>query len=115
MIKYIAKGDIFESKCDAYVNPVNIFGVMGAGLAADFKVEFPENFKVYNMRNKSVCLSTNFIFHVGSGICHTIDIQYALNGMLNRLNVIFYANVRICRDISVCSDVSGREQVANRA
>lgn len=47
MIKYIAKGDIFESKCDAYVNPVNIFGVMGAGLAADFKVEFPENFKVY--------------------------------------------------------------------
>jgi O-acetyl-ADP-ribose deacetylase (regulator of RNase III) len=47
MIKYIAKGDIFESKCDAYVNPVNIFGVMGAGLAADFRHEFPENFKVY--------------------------------------------------------------------
>ena len=47
MIKYISKGDIFESKCDAYVNPVNLFGVMGDGLAADFRVEFPENFKVY--------------------------------------------------------------------
>jgi len=47
MIKYIPKGDIFESNAEAYVNPVNLFGVMGDGLAADFRVEFPENFKVY--------------------------------------------------------------------
>jgi len=48
MIKYIPKGDIFESQCDAYVNPVNLIGVMGAGLAQKFKEEFPENFKEYN-------------------------------------------------------------------
>lgn len=48
MIKYISKGDIFESQCDAYVNPVNLIGVMGAGLALKFKEEFPENFKEYN-------------------------------------------------------------------
>lgn len=48
MIKYISKGDIFESKCDAYVNPVNLIGVMGAGLALNFKEEFPLNFKEYN-------------------------------------------------------------------
>jgi O-acetyl-ADP-ribose deacetylase (regulator of RNase III) len=47
MIKYIAKGDIFESNVEAYVNPVNLFGVMGAGLAADFKIEFPGNFSYY--------------------------------------------------------------------
>lgn len=48
MIKYISKGDIFESEAEAYVNPVNLIGVMGAGLALKFKEEFPENFKEYN-------------------------------------------------------------------
>ena len=47
MIKYIAKGDIFESETDAYVNPVTLFGIIGDGLASDFRVEFPENFKIY--------------------------------------------------------------------
>ena len=46
MIKYIAKGDIFESETDAYVNPVTLFGIIGDGLASDFRVEFPENFKI---------------------------------------------------------------------
>lgn len=59
MIKYIAKGDIFESKCDAWVNPVDLTGVMGKGLAADFKHEFPENFKFY--RSKGVKMET----HIG--------------------------------------------------
>lgn len=48
MINYIKRGDIFDSNCDCYVNPVNLLGVMGAGLAKDFKEEFPENFKIYN-------------------------------------------------------------------
>lgn len=47
MIRYISKGDIFESKTDAYVNPVNLFGAMNEGLSSDFRVEFPENFKTY--------------------------------------------------------------------
>lgn len=64
MIKYIAKGDIFESKCDAYVNPVNLFGVMGTGLAADFKIEFPENFKIYtNFANKGETAIGKLITH----------------------------------------------------
>jgi len=47
MIKYITKGDIFESNADAYVNPVTIFGDTGDGLASDFRAEFPENARVY--------------------------------------------------------------------
>ena len=69
MIKYISKGDIFESKCDAYVNPVNLFGVMGDGLAADFRVEFPENFKVY----KSI--SDKGETAIGKMVIHKVDKQ----------------------------------------
>jgi O-acetyl-ADP-ribose deacetylase (regulator of RNase III) len=34
---YYTKGDIFDSKAQAIVNPVNCVGVMGAGLAKQFK------------------------------------------------------------------------------
>lgn len=40
MIK-IVRGDIFEAPVDALVNPVNTLGVMGAGLAAEFKYRAP--------------------------------------------------------------------------
>jgi O-acetyl-ADP-ribose deacetylase (regulator of RNase III) len=46
MIK-LSDGDIFYSKCDAIVNPVNTVGVMGAGLALQFKKRFPEMFEAY--------------------------------------------------------------------
>lgn len=40
-------GDIFEEKTDAIVNTVNCVGVMGRGVALQFKKRFPENFKMY--------------------------------------------------------------------
>jgi O-acetyl-ADP-ribose deacetylase (regulator of RNase III) len=46
MINYI-KGNIFESEAEALVNPVNTVGVMGKGLAAQFKSTFPVNHKEY--------------------------------------------------------------------
>ena len=46
MIEY-KKGNIFHSDCEALVNPVNCFGVMGKGLAADFKNHFPDNHGEY--------------------------------------------------------------------
>ena len=36
------KGDIFQSKAQALVNPVNCVGAMGAGLARQFKNRYPE-------------------------------------------------------------------------
>ena len=46
MIHYIT-GDILQSKADALVNTVNTVGVMGKGIALQFKNSFPSNFKVY--------------------------------------------------------------------
>ena len=40
-------GNIFDSKCQAITNPVNCVGVMGKGLAAEFKKRYPEMFREY--------------------------------------------------------------------
>lgn len=46
MIQYI-KGDLLQSAAEAIVNTVNTVGVMGKGLALQFKTAYPENFKIY--------------------------------------------------------------------
>lgn len=45
-IEYVY-GDIFESKAEALVNPVNCVGIMGKGLALQFKQKFPKMFNEY--------------------------------------------------------------------
>ncbi len=46
MIRFV-QGNIFDSGCEALVNPVNCVGVMGKGLALQFKRRFPANFTSY--------------------------------------------------------------------
>jgi O-acetyl-ADP-ribose deacetylase (regulator of RNase III) len=46
MIEY-RSGDILRSETEALVNTVNCVGVMGRGIALQFKNAFPENFKAY--------------------------------------------------------------------
>lgn len=41
------KGDLFESQAEALVNAVNCVGVMGKGIALQFKQRFTENFRSY--------------------------------------------------------------------
>lgn len=41
------QGNIFDEVVEAIVNPVNCVGVMGKGLALQFKQRYPENFRVY--------------------------------------------------------------------
>ena len=43
----ISHGDILKDPSQALVNPVNCVGVMGKGLALQFKKAFPENFEQY--------------------------------------------------------------------
>ena len=43
----ITKGDILNADAEALVNTVNCAGVMGRGIALQFKKKFEENFKVY--------------------------------------------------------------------
>lgn len=47
MIKFLT-GNIFESDAQAIINTVNTVGVMGKGIALQFKKIYPNNFKVYN-------------------------------------------------------------------
>lgn len=46
MINY-KTGDIFDSQVDAIINTVNLVGVMGKGIALQFKKRFPDNFELY--------------------------------------------------------------------
>lgn len=45
------KGNILEAKAEALVNTVNCVGIMGRGVALQFRKTFPENYKFY----KKVC------------------------------------------------------------
>lgn len=47
MIEYITGKSIFESNAQTLVNPVNCVGIMGAGLALQFKNLFPNMFQEY--------------------------------------------------------------------
>lgn len=46
MIRFV-QGDILKADTEALVNTVNCVGVMGRGIALQFKNTFPENFKAY--------------------------------------------------------------------
>lgn len=41
------KGNIFTTECDVIVNTVNCSGVMGAGIAYEFRLRYPDMFKKY--------------------------------------------------------------------
>ncbi|WP_051906425.1 MULTISPECIES: macro domain-containing protein [unclassified Sulfurospirillum] len=56
MITYV-RTNLFESNAQVLVNPVNIVGVMGKGLASDFKRLYPEMFHAYQKYCESGHLS----------------------------------------------------------
>ena len=66
MIRFVT-GDILAADADALVNTVNCVGIMGRGVALQFKKAFPENFKAY----KAACLREEvqpgrmFVFETG--------------------------------------------------
>ena len=57
-------GDIFSEDAEALVNSVNCVGVMGRGIALQFKNLFPENFKAYRKAcdRSEVQPGTMFVF-----------------------------------------------------
>ena len=46
----IVHGNIFESQMQTLTNPVNCVGVMGAGLALEFKRRYPKMFTAYQLQ-----------------------------------------------------------------
>lgn len=56
---------IFTVKSEALVNPVNCVGIMGKGLALEFKERFPLNFKQY----KTECQQKKLVLGRSLSIC----------------------------------------------
>lgn len=51
MVKVLI-GDLFASEAQTWVNTINLVGVMGKGVALEFKKRFPEMYKDYVARCK---------------------------------------------------------------
>lgn len=56
------QGNLFESKADILVNTVNLVGIMGKGVAKEFKNRFPDMFEDYSKACKEK--------KIGNGILH---------------------------------------------
>jgi O-acetyl-ADP-ribose deacetylase (regulator of RNase III) len=60
-------GDILRADAEALVNTVNCVGIMGRGIALQFKNEFPQNFKAYEAAcaHEEVQPGRMFVFETG--------------------------------------------------
>lgn len=66
MIEFTS-GDILKDEAEAIVNTVNCVGIMGRGIALQFKNAWPENFKAYQTacKRNEVQPGRMFMFEVG--------------------------------------------------
>ncbi len=97
MLHFI-KGDILKADAEALVNTVNCVGVMGRGIALQFRKAFPENFKAY----KSACDKKQL--HPG------IMFVYDLNRFQNPRYVVNFPTKRHWKGKSKIEDIeSGLE------
>ena len=72
MISYV-KGNILHDQADAIINTVNTVGVMGKGLALQFKKAFPDNFKVYKLACDNKELTTGQLLSIPT---HSMNAPY---------------------------------------
>ncbi len=92
MIEY-KSGDLLKSTADALVNPVNCVGVMGKGLALQFKQQFPDNFKAYKKVCEAGQLKPGRMFIT------------SLNQIFNPKFIINFPTKRHWRDLSNLEDI----------
>lgn len=76
MIEY-KNGDIFETTAEAIVNTVNCVGIMGRGIALQFKKRYPENFNSYAAacKKKEVVPGKMLVFETGN----MVNPRYIIN------------------------------------
>ena len=63
----ILKGNLFTSQCQTLVNTVNCAGVMGAGIALEFKLRYPRMFSEYEAYCSSEKLDVGKLWLYKSG------------------------------------------------
>lgn len=74
----VKKGNILKQEAEALVNTVNCVGVMGRGVALQFKEAFPENYKQYKeaCKNEAVKPGRMFVFDASMLIGPKIIINF---------------------------------------
>ena len=58
--------DLLKQQADAIINTVNCVGIMGKGIALQFKKAFPENYKAYAKACKNNEVKIGNIFAIDS-------------------------------------------------
>jgi O-acetyl-ADP-ribose deacetylase (regulator of RNase III) len=71
------RGNLLEAKAEALVNTVNCVGVMGKGIALQFKQAFPENFKQYKKACDLGVVKPGQMFIVATG--NLFNPRYIIN------------------------------------
>ena len=124
MLEY-KTGDILAEDAEALVNTVNCVGIMGRGIALQFKNAFPENFRVYAeaCKRNEVLPGRMFVFKTG----RIINPHYIVNfptkrhwrgnsrmedveaGLRNLVDVIQERNIRSIAIPPLASGLGGLE------
>ena len=68
MIKYITDSSIFSSRMQTITNPCNCIGVMGKGLALEFKIRWPGMFDDYAQlcKNKEIRIGHPYLYKLST-------------------------------------------------
>ena len=105
------KGSLLEADVEALVNTVNTVGVMGKGVALQFKQAFPDNYKAYERacRSSKVQLGRMFVYEVGG----LMQPRYIINfptkehwrsrSRLEHINAGLEDLVRVIRELRISS------------
>lgn len=107
-------GDILKEDAEALINTVNCVGVMGRGIALQFKNAYPENFKAYQKacKKSEVQPGKMFVFETGSltnpryiinfptkrhwkGKSHLEDIESGLQSLLELIKELNIKSIAI--------------------
>src|SRR5205823_12923018 len=64
----LKQGNLLDADVDALVNTVNTVGIMGKGIALQFRQAFPENFHAYEFacKQSEVQPGRMFVFHTNT-------------------------------------------------
>jgi O-acetyl-ADP-ribose deacetylase (regulator of RNase III) len=89
----LTQGDILQADAEALVNTVNCVGVMGRGIALQFKKAFPENFKTYKTACDAKAVRPGKMF------------VYSLNRLYNPRYIINFPTKRHWRGKSQLEDI----------
>lgn len=89
----LTQGDILKVNAEALVNTVNCVGVMGRGIALQFRKAFPENFKAYEAACKAEQVQLGKMF------------VYDLNRLYNPRFIINFPTKHHWRDKSNLKDI----------